>query len=117
MRDISSIIVSFLTLTLQLCVRQVFPSYAVDPRAEGLLFVFRLSSQGGGPGPEGPHAGHVVRGGLPLGHRQGSQGAARGGVHPHPGAPLVLLRRHPRHDDHGLHRHEGGEQGHTAVGQ
>ncbi|XP_058148630.1 lysophosphatidylcholine acyltransferase 1-like [Dasypus novemcinctus] len=42
--------------------------------------------------------------------------AQRGG-HPHPGATLLLLRRHPRHHDNVLHRDEGGEQGHPDMGE
>lgn len=76
-----------------------------------------LLLQGRGLPAEGHHARHVVRRRLPPGDREGATGLAHGGGHPHPGATLLLLRRHPRHHDHVLHCDEGGEQRHPDMGK
>lgn len=66
--------------------------------------------------PEGDHACHVVLWRVPLGDGERGTGPALAGAHPHPGPSLVLLRRHPRHHDHGLYRHEDREQEHPRLG-
>lgn len=80
-------------------------------------FFCRRPLQVGGHMHAGDHAHHVVLRRIPLDQRQGGVRPAVPGAHPGHGAALHLLRRHPRHQDHVLHRGQAGEQEHPRLGQ
>lgn len=65
----------------------------------------------------GDHESHVVLWRFPLDPGERPAGSVLRSAHPHRGAALDLLRRHPGHHDDVLHCSQTREQQHSRLGQ
>lgn len=97
-----------------LCSKQHFSFLS---SSEFFFFTLPPPRQAGGPVHARDHADHVVLRRVPLDRSEGGVRPAVPSAHPGHGAALHLLRRHPGHQDHVLHRGQAGEQEHPGVGQ